>query len=163
VAITSTPADPTNQTSASFSFGDTEAGASFLCQLDRSAFSACSSPVIYLGRLSQGSHRFSVTAQDAAGNQSNAASFSWIVDTKAPPKPVLDAAEPDEPDHSQLHIHGSSEKRDLLLLARCNQYSACSSPQSYSGLSLGGHTFSVKAQDAAGNQSVAKSFTWTLI
>jgi hypothetical protein len=44
-----------------------------------------------------------------------------------------------------------------------NQYSACSSPQSYSGVSLGGHTFSVKAQDAAGNQSVAKSFTWTLI
>jgi hypothetical protein len=117
VAITSTPADPTNQTSASFSFGDTEAGASFLCQLDRSAFSACSSPVIYLGRLSQGSHRFSVTAQDAAGNQSNAASFSWIVDTKAPPKPVLDAAEPDEPDHSQLHIHGCSEKCDLLLSA----------------------------------------------
>ena len=67
--ITSTPANPTNQTSASFSFTDTETGVSFLCQLDGSAFSACSSPKTY-SALSQGSHTFSVKAQDAAGNQS---------------------------------------------------------------------------------------------
>ena len=38
--ITSTPANPTNQTSASFSFTDTQAGVSFVCQLDGSAFSS---------------------------------------------------------------------------------------------------------------------------
>src|SRR6185437_12456739 len=32
--ITSSPANPTNQTSASFSFSDSETGVSFLCQLD---------------------------------------------------------------------------------------------------------------------------------
>ena len=55
--ITSTPTNPTNQTSASFSFTDTQAGVSFLCQLDGSAFSACTSPRTTLA-LSQGSHTF---------------------------------------------------------------------------------------------------------
>jgi hypothetical protein len=76
--ITSTPANPTNQTGASFSFSDTEAGVSFLCQLDGSTFTACSSPATYSG-LSQGGHTFSVKAQDSAGNQSAATSFTWTI------------------------------------------------------------------------------------
>src|ERR1022692_4832257 len=76
--ITSTPSNPTNETSASFSFTDTETGVSFFCQLDGSAFSACSSPTTYSG-LSLGNHTFSVKAQDAAGNQSAAATFSWTI------------------------------------------------------------------------------------
>ena len=65
-----------------------QAGVSFLCQLDGSAFSNCSSPKTYSG-LSQGTHTFSVKAQDAAGNQSGAASFTWTIDTTAPPRPVI--------------------------------------------------------------------------
>ena len=61
--LTTTPANPTNQTSASFSFTDTQTGVSFLCQLDGSAFSPCTSPASYSG-LSLGSHTFSVKAQD---------------------------------------------------------------------------------------------------
>jgi hypothetical protein len=76
--ITSTPTNPTNQTSASFTFTDTEVGVSFFCELDGSAFSACSSPATYSG-LSQGNHKFSVKAQDTAGNQSAAASFPWTI------------------------------------------------------------------------------------
>jgi IPT/TIG domain/Bacterial Ig domain len=76
--LTSSPANPTSQTSASFGFTDTEAGVTFLCQLDGSAFSACSSPASYSG-LSQGNHTFSVKAQDTSGNQSPAATFSWTV------------------------------------------------------------------------------------
>ena len=76
--ITSTPSNPTNETSASFSFTDTEAGVSFFCQLDGSAFSPCSSPATYSG-LSLGNHTFSVKVQDNAGNQSAAASFSWTI------------------------------------------------------------------------------------
>src|SRR6202007_1095737 len=76
--ITSTPSNPSNQTSASFGFTDTQSGVSFLCQLDTNAFTACSSPASYSG-LSQGSHTFSVKAQDSNGNQSGAASFSWNI------------------------------------------------------------------------------------
>jgi hypothetical protein len=51
----------------------------FLCQLDGSAFSACSSGKTYSG-LGQGSHTFAVEAQDKAGNQSSATSFTWTID-----------------------------------------------------------------------------------
>ena len=89
--ITSTPANPTNQTGASFSFSDTQTGVSFLCQLDSSAFTACTSPATY-SALSQGSHTFSVKAQDSAGNQSGATSFTWTINTTAPPKPTITSA-----------------------------------------------------------------------
>src|SRR5262249_15727239 len=75
-ALTSGPANPTNQTTVTFSFAVGEAGVGFLCQLDGTGFSACASPKTY-GGLKQGSHTFAVRAQDAAGNQSGAASFSW--------------------------------------------------------------------------------------
>jgi Bacterial Ig domain len=84
--IATSQANPTSQTTASFSFTDTEAGVTFLCQLDGGAFSACSSPKSYSG-LSQGPHAFAVKAQDTLGNQSGAASFSWKIDTTPPPTP----------------------------------------------------------------------------
>src|SRR5204862_1839812 len=45
-SITSSPSDPTNSTSASFSFSS-EAGASFQCALDAAAFASCASPKSY--------------------------------------------------------------------------------------------------------------------
>ncbi len=42
-------------------------------------------------------------------------------------------------------------------------FSACTSPQSYSGLSDGSHTFQVRALDAFGNaDSTPASFTWQI-
>ena len=41
-------------------------------------------------------------------------------------------------------------------------FAVCASPKTYSGLSAGTHTFAIKAQDAADNQSGTASFTWTI-
>jgi hypothetical protein len=42
-------------------------------------------------------------------------------------------------------------------------YAACTSPKSYSGLSAGSHTFSVRATDAAGNTDASPATqTWTI-
>jgi chitodextrinase len=41
-------------------------------------------------------------------------------------------------------------------------FSSCSSPQAYSGLAAGSHTFQVKATDQAGNVSAPASYTWTI-
>ena len=81
--ITSSPPDPANSTTASFSFTDSEAGVTFECRLDGSSFGACSSPHAYSG-LVDGSHTFEVRAVDGAGNQSAAAGYTWTVDATAP-------------------------------------------------------------------------------
>jgi hypothetical protein len=164
-AITSTPANPTNQTSASFGFADSEAGVSFLCQLDGSAFSSCSSPVTYSGPLAQGSHTFAVKAQDAAGNQSGAASFTWTVDTTPPPTPSISStpANPTNQTNASISFTDSEAGASFLCQLDGSAFSSCSSPVTYSGpLAQGSHTFAVKAQDAAGNQSGAASFAWTV-
>ena len=162
-SITSTPTNPTNQTSASFSFTDTQTGVSFLCQLDGSAFSACSSPKTY-SALSQGDHTFSVQAQDAAGNQSAAAAFTWTVNTTAPPIPTITStpANPTNQTSASFSFTDSQNGVSFLCQLDGSAFSACSSLQTYSGLSQGSHTFSVKAQDAAGNQSAVATFSWTV-
>jgi hypothetical protein len=161
--ITSTPANPTNQTGPSFSFSDTEAGVSFQCELDGSAFSACSSPTNYSG-LSQGSHTFSVKAQDAAGNQSAAAIFTWTIDTTAPPTPVLTSTPANPTNQTSASFSFSDTQAGVSFQCQLDgsAFSTCSSPKTYSGLRQGNHTFSVNAHDAAGNQSGAESFTWTI-
>lgn len=81
--IGSAPANPTNQTSASFTFSDTTPQASFRCSLDGSAFSSCTSPTSYPGPLAQGAHTFKVVAI-AGAKTSAAATYSWTIDTTAP-------------------------------------------------------------------------------
>ena len=76
--ITQAPPSLTESTSASFSFSDAEAGATFLCALDGGSFAACNSPKAYK-ELSHAVHTFYVEARDAAGNLSGAATYSWTV------------------------------------------------------------------------------------
>ena len=42
-------------------------------------------------------------------------------------------------------------------------YNECSSPQSYTGLGDGLHTFLVRGLDSAGNNGAATRFTWTVV
>jgi hypothetical protein len=93
--IDSKPANPSTSPSASFTFSDTEAGATFLCSLDGAAFAACTSPQSY-SALSEASHTFAVKAADAAGNQSAAATYTWqisipVVSANGTFTPVADA------------------------------------------------------------------------
>jgi hypothetical protein len=83
--IASGPSGYVKSTSASFSFSSSEAGSTFQCSRDGSAFSACASPKGYPGPLSQGSHTFRVRAIDKAGNiDGTPASRSWFVDSVVP-------------------------------------------------------------------------------
>ena len=163
--IDSHPGDPTNQISADFGFSDTQDGVRFECQLDGDAFAACSSPQQYAGPLSDGQHTFKVRALDAAGNQSDPASFNWTVSTVVPPAPTIDS-HPGDPTNQISADFGFSDTQDGVRF-ECqldgDAFAACSSPQQYAGpLSDGQHTFKVRALDAAGNQSDPVSFSWTV-
>jgi hypothetical protein len=76
--ITAHPQESTTLRSASFSVGDAEHGVSLLCRRDGSRFGRCTSPTSY-GNLTLGTHTFQVQAQDAVGNTSATATYSWTV------------------------------------------------------------------------------------
>lgn len=85
--ITSAPANPTNQSSASFTYTDTLPITRFECRLDGSGFSACGttrpSTKSYPGPLTPGAHTFQVRA--VFGSQtSSATSYTWTIDTVNP-------------------------------------------------------------------------------
>ena len=95
-ALTATPANPSNSTSASFSFTGNDGGgsgvAAFEASLDGGGFTAATSPQTYTG-LSDGSHTFEVRATDAAGNvDPTPASYTWLIDTDQPTVSISSSA-----------------------------------------------------------------------
>ncbi|HEY2216210.1 MAG TPA: hypothetical protein VGH21_01860 [Solirubrobacteraceae bacterium] len=77
-AITAHPQETTTARSASFSFSDSEHGATLLCRRDNARFARCASPTSYAS-VALGAHTFQVEAQDAVGNTSAPTSYSWTV------------------------------------------------------------------------------------
>ena len=170
--ITANPTNPANSASASFSFTGSDPGGSgidsFQCQIDGGGFSACTSLQNYVG-LSDGSHTFQVRAIDNAGNtDASPASFTWVVDTIAPDTTIT--ANPTNPTNSttaSFSFTGSDAGGSGVASFECQidggAFSACTSPQSYLGLSDGNHTFQVRAIDSAGNtDATPASYTWTI-
>jgi len=163
-SLTSNPANPTNQTSASFSFTSTEAGSSFQCALDGAPFSVCSSPADYT-LLGEGSHTFEVKATDTAGNpDATPATYTWTVDLTAPNTTIT--ASPANPSNStspSFSFTSTEAGSSFQCALDAGVFSSCASPKSYSALAAGSHTFEVRATDPAGNtDATSASYTWTV-
>jgi arylsulfatase A-like enzyme len=75
--LTQVPPEPSGA-DAQFSFTDAEAGVTFSCSMDAGPAQSCTAPFTY-DTLADGTHVFSVTAVDAAGNASQPTIFSWTV------------------------------------------------------------------------------------
>jgi hypothetical protein len=163
--ITATPANPSNNSSANFSFTSTETGSIFECQLDGGSFGACTSPKSYTG-LSDASHIFYVRAIDAAGNvDPTPASYTWTSDATPPTVSIV------SPTSSATYATGSSL---LTLSGTANDNNAVtqvtwSNNRGGSGtasgttswtaggivLQGGSNILTVTARDAAGNTAPA--------
>ncbi len=79
--IAAQPANPSGSASATFTFGSTDATASFEASLDGAAYAAATSPATFTG-LADGPHTFAVRAIDSAGNvDATPASYAWTVAT----------------------------------------------------------------------------------
>jgi hypothetical protein len=161
--ITSGPPPITNSPSASFAFTDADPTATFLCKLDSGTAAACTSPKGY-SSLADGQHTFSVTAVDAAGNQSTATSAGWTIDTAPPPTPTITSKPPSVSASASASF--SFSDADATATFQCSIDSAsfadCTSPTSFGALAEGAHSFDVRARDAAGNLSGEASYTWTI-
>jgi len=172
-SIDSTPSNPTNSNSASFSFSGTDnitppGSLTFACKLDAGSFSACTSPQTY-NSLADGSHTFQVRAIDGAGNVDPApASFTWVIDTTAPDTTIT--SNPPALTNStsaSFTFSGTDAGGSGVASFECKldggSFGLCTSPQSYSSLADGSHTFQVSAIDAVGNfDPTPASFTWTI-
>ena len=160
------PNGPVNTTSATFQFSSNEGGASFQCQLDGGAFSACSSPATY-NSLGQGPHTLNVRAVDPAGNvDTTPASRSWTVDTIAPDTTINSGpANNSFASSTSATFTFSSNETPVTFLCSIDGgiYSPCTSPATFNGLSEGARSFGVRAVDAAGNQDGSPATrTWTI-
>lgn len=163
LSITSTPANPTNQTSAAFQFV-AEAGTTVTCRIDGGAYVACNSPTThsFTGLSPNTSHVFEVRAVDGAGNAA-VASYTWNIDTIAPVVSILN--KPNNPTNSSAAAFTFSVNETATVQCRRDSasFGACatSTSHSYTGLGDGSHTFYVRATDVAGNQATG-SYTWTI-
>ena len=162
-SLTSTPPANDTNNSASFSFGDSETGVTFECQLDAGSFSTCTSPASYPG-LADGSHTFTVRARDAASNPSSATSYTWTVNTTPSAAPTIDT-KPSDPSNNAQPSLGFSDS-DSTVSFQCSMdgaaYSACTSPFTTAALADGSHTFAVRSVNTFGNISAPTTYTWTV-
>jgi parallel beta-helix repeat protein len=166
--ITAAPADPSTSTSASIAFNASEPNPAFECKLDAGAYGNCTSPKAYSG-LSQGSHTFSVRATDVAGNtDASPAVWTWTIkaapDTQAPETTITSApADPTTSTSASIAFNANEPNPAFECKLDSGAYDDCLSPKAYTGLSVGTHTFSVRATDVAGNTDASPAvWTWTV-
>jgi uncharacterized repeat protein (TIGR01451 family) len=150
VTITSKPANPTNQTTANFSFTSSKPGSTFSCTLDSGAAAACTSPKSYTG-LAAGSHTLTITATDPVGNVSAPpASYTWTIDLTAPVASITPPTPTNPTDLTTATFTFTSTKAGTFSCKLdAGAAAACTSPTNYSGLSAASHTFTVIATDTA--------------
>lgn len=168
--INDNPAAVSNKNSATFTFSSNEDDVIYQVSFDGAAFAQATSPYIING-LADGQHTFKVRAVDAAGNMDQTpATYTWLVDTKAPAAPVVTS-----PANGAIlrtnkpTIGGTAEAGSTVAVTV--DATVIGSVQAANGnwtitpataLAEGTHTVSAKASDAAGNvsaASVARNFT----
>ena len=161
--ITSRPANPTNETTASFSFSASESGATFACSLDAAAFTSCASPDAQAD-LSGTSHTFRIRATDAAGNVGASAVYTWTVDVVPPATPTISGGPTGTTASTSAVFAFSGDESPATFRCRLDAgvLIPCVSPHTYNGLASATHTFEVSAVDASGNVSPPAARTWTV-
>ena len=148
-AIINRPADPSDGSSATFTFVSNVSGATFECALDEAvdagSFSPCTSPKTYTN-LIFGEHDFAVRARDAMGNVDlTPAEWSWSAEGTVPT--VFISSGPDVTTESRTAtFEFSAPGRDVRYECAIDggAFSLCLSPKTYNGVPLGPHTFEVQ-------------------
>ncbi|MDX6504389.1 MAG: hypothetical protein QOE29_1514, partial [Gaiellaceae bacterium] len=132
-------------------------------------FAPCTSPAAY-SNLANGTHSFAVQATDAAGNTDpTPATSSWVVNVPPPDTTPPDTsitggpADPSTSANASFTFSSTESGSTFACSLDGAAFLDCTSPQGYSSLANGIHTFSVRATDAAGNQDLSPATsTWTV-
>jgi hypothetical protein len=133
---------------------------------------------VALSNLTDGSYTVSVRATDSLGNatapeaplkapdrpEGRALTAGFLIDTIAPPAPVITGAPDNATFQTQAEFHFTDPEQGATF--RC-QLDGGASPCSgggaeYENLAVGDHCFNVAAVDGAGNVSAPASLCWTI-
>ena len=178
ITMSGAPLNPSQSTSASFSFFSSEAS-SFACQLDGNDPISCSpdpgnpddatkSAAQYMN-LAQGTHTFTVTARDTADN-TGSATFTWTIDQTGPTLSLTSA--PLDPTNSNTASFAFEASEPSSLACEltgpmsfapepCGSTLATTGTATYIGLGEGFYVFTLLATDEAGNTGTT-SFGWVV-
>jgi predicted phage tail protein len=163
--IDSGPPGTTSSSTATFTFHSDDPLATFECRRDGGSFTNCSSGKTYNG-LPDGSHTFEVQATGVLGTDPSPASYGWTISTDSTAPQTTIQSGPSNittSSNSATFTFNSNEAGSTFECRRDGQaFTTCSSPKTYSGLAIGGHTFFVRATDAADNTGPAASSSWTV-
>jgi hypothetical protein len=167
--LVTAPAANTSLTDGEVLFSDLDLSATaFSCVLDGAPATPCTSPFTAPSPLSTGHHTFSVTALDAAGNESAPMTVpgGWTVDTTSFPAQFVTG--PDSPTNDKTptfdFLATDTTSTGFLCSLDGAAYSTCSAPTTLAVSVQGPHTFSVESLDNAvpANASVPVSWSWVL-
>jgi hypothetical protein len=167
--LVTAPAANTSLTDGEVLFSDLDLSAtSFSCVLDGAPAAPCTSPFTAPAPLSAGHHTFSVTALDAAGNESAPMTVpgGWTVDTTSFPAQFVTG--PDSPTNDTTptfdFLATDTTSTGFLCSLDGGAYSACSAPVTLDVSAQGSHTLSVESLDNAvpANASVPVTWSWVL-
>jgi CSLREA domain-containing protein len=172
-AISSGPVSPTVMTSATFGFSgsDNASTITFECRLDSidaADFAPCTSPHEYSG-LALGSHTFEVRAVDFSGNvDPTPATHTWTIEAPAAgvrPDTTIDSGPDNATASTSASFTFSANEPGVTFECSLDGagFTLCASPQSYTGLGVGAHTFEVRAIDIEGLEDLTPAtYSWTI-
>jgi CSLREA domain-containing protein len=153
------------RTSAELTFSSTATGATFQCRLDGAPWSACASPEQYAD-LTVGDHTFAVRATDADGlTDPTPATHTWTVRERAVPDTTITAQPEAQTTQTSAELRFEASEQGSTFECRLDgdSWQGCTSPKAYTDLTVGEHTFAVRATDGDGNTDGSPaSYTWTV-
>jgi len=165
------PANPSNNIAPSIAFSTVDA-TTFTCNLDGTDLGSCTSPKVLSG-LGNGSHDFTVTAHDQAGN-TTPNDVVWTVDTIAPPAPSLVSGPADPTDDTSPSVTFTDfdpsgvaftcTVTDVTTAAVVQGPQSCASPYAVTAATTDGDRYQldVAVIDGAGNAGPALDAQWTV-
>jgi hypothetical protein len=111
-----------------------------------------------------GSYTIRVRAVDNAGNVQASSSRTFSFDSDEPETNITAApANPSNSTSATFSFTSDEAGSTFQCQLDGGAWASCSSPRSYTGLTAGSHTFSVRAIDVAGNvDATPATFTWTI-
>jgi hypothetical protein len=189
--IITKPSNPSNSTTATFTFGSVEANsavdagdsaAAFVCRLDNAATYTACPPTYIVPGLGEGTHTMRVRVVDLSGNDAGVGSediYTWRVDLAAPIPRFLTGPGGSTSGGTSNSTTASftleATERDagvevITFRCRLDSNSAAfvdcggtgTATPTFSGLTEGTHTLDVRARDDAGNETAADgTVRWT--